>query len=146
MCKGDNLNRCLIIGVAVFFLLFVVSLCSAGELVAARPDTFVVGGTSGIMKIQTNVHTTTNGVRSSDLPDAYLLYSGDGAKFWLTRYDAAASAYGGNTPIPANSSLTIPAPPAFRLIDGNGEYRYYHYFFIGAAAVTDSVFIIPLDR
>ena len=118
----------------------------AGELVAARADTFVVGGSSALMKIQTKVQVRGNGVSMSDLPSAYLLYAGDGVKFWLTRYDGAASEYGYDTPIPANSSLTIPAPPAFRLIDGNGEYRYYHYFYIGCAAVADTVHIIPLDR
>jgi len=146
MCKGEGLKKCLIIGAAVFVLLFFVSLCNASEISGARADTFVVGGTSALMKIQTKVHTTTNGVRSGDLPSDYLFYSGDGAKFWLTRYDGAASAFGGDTPIPAGSSLTIPGPPPFRLIDGNSEYRYYHYFYINATAVTDSVFIIPLDR
>jgi hypothetical protein len=128
----------LLVSLALLLVSFTVE---ASELVAARADTFVVGGTSTLMKIQTKVNAGAGA-----LPSAYLLYAGDGAKFWLTRYDGATSAYGYDTPIPAGSSLTIPSPPPLRILDGNGEYRYYHYFFIGAAAVTDSVFIIPLDR
>ncbi len=136
----------LAVAAAVLCVVMAPGDAEAGELVAARADTFVIGGASSFVTFQTKVHANGNGVMAGDLPDAYLFYSGDGVKFWVTRLDGDATEFGFDTPVPANSSLTIPAPPAFRLIDGNGEYRYYHKFYIGCAAVADSVHIIPLDR
>ena len=135
MCKGDGLKKCLIIGAAAFFLLFVVSVCSAGELVAARPalkfavafdDTFMV-----------SVPPTD---RASSLPSAYLFYSKDGTAFAVKRwFDGSPETY--YVDIPANSSLVLPAPSPFLY-----QNHWHHVFRLNAAAATDSVVCVPLDR
>lgn len=135
----------------VALVLIIWAMLPASEAQAqyshARADTVVAGGAKVLMAIQTKVHVNGNGVSASDLPSAYLLFAGDGASFWVTRYDGATSEMEADIKVPANSSLTLPAPPALRLFnqDGNGEYRYYHLIYLNATAVGDSLFCIPLD-
>lgn len=133
----------------VALVLIIWAMLPASEAQAqyshARADTFVVGGTNALMKIQTKVHVNGNGVAAADLPSAYLLFSGDGSKFWVNRYDAEASEMEAAMGVPASSSLTLPAGPALRILDGNSEYRYYHYFYLNATSVADTLWVLPLD-
>ena len=141
-------KKMILFAAAGLFAMAVLGICAAPDAQAqysfAGEDTFVVAGAKELMKIQTKVHVNGNGVTAGDLPSAYLLFSGDGSRFWVSRFDGAASEMGTGFPIPANSSIVMPAPPAFRLIDGNLEYRYYHYFAVNAVSVADSVHILPL--
>jgi len=114
----------------------------AGELVGARP-VLAINATPDTLVIQTAPVVSGNGVTANDLPDAYLFWSEDGATFDIGRY------FNGTLetmfPIPANSSLTIPAPTPIKITHG-ATVRWEHHIFINSSTVTDSVFIIPLDR
>jgi len=134
MCKGENLKKCWAIGLSLLFVLCVVSVCSAGELVAARAalkfapaydDTFMV--------------SIPPGNSASGLPSAYLFYSKNGSAFAVKRWiDGSPETY--YVDIPAGSSMTIPAPSPFLY------QNHYHHVFRMNAAATDSVICIPMDR
>lgn len=91
----------------------------------------------------TNDTISFSGTSTFDLPTGYMMWSGNGASFYLKRYfqSGTTASISGVVPlkIPTNTPITIPAPAPIRL---NGVYyQMFHYY---APAVTDSIYVIPL--
>ena len=78
-----------------------------------------------------------------DLPTGYMIWSGNGASFYLKRYFEASGApsIAAVVPlkIPANTPITIPAPATMKI--STTYMQMFHYY---APSVTDSLYVIPL--
>jgi len=100
---------------------------------ASAPAEVYAGGGAGMW--------TSSGYSAPYLvPSGYIIYSGDGATFRFKRWFPAADVVDTvATVVPANRSLTIPAPPPYAI-----SGVYYHSIQFDATAVTDSIFIIPV--
>ena len=146
LCK---LEKVLAGCVLALFLSISFALCApqagAQELVAARSAIYIAAASPDTMIVQSAPALGAGlGGRASDLPSAYLFWSEDGATFDIGRYFALADLET-MFPIPANSSLTIPAPPAIKVTHG-ATVRWEHWIFVNSTTVTDTVFVLPLDR
>lgn len=123
-----------LVAVLVVLSLFTATKCeAAGELVAARPAMGFAGAFSDSISL-------ANARRANQLPSAYLYFSKSLTVFYIQNFDAAGALSGVPIPIPAGSSLILPAPPPYL----DGSYWHHKIWLEGAAA--DSVFIIPMDR
>ncbi len=105
----------------------VVGVAGAFDIKAAREP------------IVTLVTASISGDGLNDLPNAYLIYSKDGAPFYISQRTAIGAAQASSIYVRANESILLPAPPAF--LSGGS---YYHI--MDFKANTDSVFVIPLSE
>ena len=103
------------------------------ELRAARPPVAVAGGGVG--------YFTFTASRPGEIPSAVLMYSGDGASFWVRRSSGAGTFEAVPLKVPDNQPLTMPTPAPY-----NNAGTYTVIFEVNATAVTDSVYAIGLDR
>lgn len=130
--KAVELLLILLAAALVFFL--IQPAFASGELTGARPPMAYGFASADTARIQVSA------TRAQELPSAYLIWSGDAASFYLNTYLTSASI---STPIkvPTGQPITLPAPPPY-LAYG----KYWHRILIYAPSVTDSVYVIPLDR
>ena len=132
--KSKKAVEILLILLAAALVFFLIQPAFA-QWKAAGPYAAYPGATNGAISYSAS--------RSSDLPTGYMIWSGNGASFYLKRYFAyqGAASISSVVPlkIPANSPITIPAPETMLL--SGAYYQMFHYY---APAVTDSIYVIPL--
>lgn len=116
-------------------LLMIVPQVKALDIKSAAPCWAAAGG-------DTVTYAMGPYTRHYQVPDAVLLWSGDGAVFWVRRaIGSAANWEDVEIKIPANSSLLIPTSTV-----QISSTEFYAHFEFGAAAVTDSVYALPLKE
>lgn len=124
--------------VLVIFVLImaVIGKADAADLSNARPCRAIPGAD---LPDTLRISYAELGDSPTYLPSAYLIWTGDGSEFWVRR-----SIGGTMEPveihIPAGQSIVLPAPRAYQI-----SSVWTHVFEFGGT-VTDSVFVLPLDR
>jgi len=130
----------LLVGVLVGM---VAGKAEAADLNAAGPAKVAVGGAA-----QTNLLFDAN--TTSGLPVAIMVYAGDGGEFWIKRNSPGVSTLE-TIPIkvPAGSSIIIPVS-GWQVKRGTSATAYIDTFRVmlnvNAAAVTDTVFAVPMYK
>lgn len=126
------------------------SAAIAGELAGSRPAMAFAGGSVDTLIYASDA--SSDAILQKDyleqMPDAFLIYSGDGNSFYLQRIiDSALETV--PVKIPSSSSLMIPAPqPVLVEYDGGvgSVKRWEQQLYINASSVADSVYVIPFFR
>lgn len=141
LTKEDKSSLFMLIAAVVALLLIVIvpkAKAEGGELTGAR-EALAFG--SSFVDTFTVETPSTN--RANALPDAYMFFSKQLELFYVQRWFGPTKSDEESVPIPipAGTSIIIPAPPAQRI---DGLWR--HVFFLNATTVTDTVFVIPMDR
>lgn len=137
-----KIQELVIVGLSLLLVGLVVGKCWAVELNQAGPAQ-VVGATA-----KANVLINSNSV--GGLPAAVMVYSGDGAAFWIRRNTSGSSTLE-TVPIkvPANASLIIPVAgwqvKRAAITDAFVD-TFRVKINVNAASVSDSVFVIPMYR
>jgi len=123
---------------AILFMVCVPKADAQGELVGARKARGYGTAQNDTIMISLPANTPAN-----RLPDAYMFFSKQLELFYIQRWFGPTLADQEEIPIPvpAGTSLILPAPPAV-VIGG----LYHHVFWLNATTVTDSVYVIPMDR
>lgn len=130
--KKNRLYLIFVAGVMLIAASFAVD-AQALDIKGARPMTYFTG-TAALDTVSVEVE----GDAYWQLPDAYLLFTGDGSEFWVERY------FGGTIDpkpihIPASRSLVLPAQSPENI----SGYGWSHVF---RTTSTDTIFVIPLDQ
>ncbi len=116
-------------------LVFVLVQPAFAQWKASGAYSAYAGATNGVISFSAS--------KAYDLPTGYIIWSGNGASFYLKRYqdNNGALSISGVVPlkVPANTPLTLPAPAP--VLSAGVFYSAFHYY---AASVTDSIYVIPL--
>ena len=131
--KTERIVATIIAALAILLLVSAMVSKAHAQFEANRAPLAYAGGGVRLLSVSASSHR--------DLPKGYTLWSGDGAEFWVTRFASSGVLESVPMKVPANTPITITAPPAF-----NSGGTWYQAAYINASSVTDSVYVLPLDK
>ena len=137
-----KIQELVIVGLAMLVIGLIAGRAAAVELNQAGPAQVIGAGAKGQLYFNSNT--------PGSIPTALMIYSGDGAAFWVRRNTPGSSTLE-TVPlkVPANASLIIPVGgwqvKRAQITDAFVD-TFRVKIFVNATSVTDSVFAIPMYR
>ena len=131
--KTEKIVATIIAALAVLLLVGAMVSKADAQFEANRAPLAYAGGAMRTLAVAAT--------RAGDLPKGYTLWSGDGAEFYITRFSSSGVLESVPLKVPANTPITISAPPSWA-----SAGTWYQMAYINATSVTDSVYVLPLDK